>query len=1042
MAPEDEDELVIVLPDHLFTHPESPSTEYVATCTKPENYDSDSGYESDGTDDTRNVVKELSDDSRHVIKNLADDSRDVLKDLAPENTALKARAANLGDGYIISAFELDQKIEKAQGKDAQTLRQWERAHGITKQGDLWTKEGTLVVVGNNELKRGVISLFHDSTMAGHPGITKTLALTRQYYWWPNMKNYTTKYIKECATCQMSKINTNPSKPALFPITPEPNALPFQTISLDFIVKLPESEGFNTILTITDHDCSKAAIFTPCNETIDAAGVAKLYATHVFPHYGLPKKVISDRDPHFASNFSCKMCSLLGIKQNISSAYHPQMDGQSERMNQSLEQYLRLYCGTHQKDWAAWLPLAQYTRNSWPNASTKKSPYELILGYTPLAHQPIRETTVPDIDTRMQLIKDAREQAQDALKQTQENMVKETKFKEFVIGQQVWLEGKNIKRPYDSPKLSPKRYGPFRVVAKISPVAYKVQIPATWQVHDVFHVSLLTPYKETVEHGENFLEPPPDIIEGEEEWEVEQVLGKRHFGRGKRLQYLVRWKGYSPAHDQWINKEDMATDDLVRIFERGNKNAPEQRPTRSNRIRATTVDFDSPEIASSREASVEPADTDILAAWARTKKTHWAQTLDPKERTRINGLVLLARAAVAFRAKHGKFPRKLRHGFFYLVHRLARIEGKLTAYPADFTATDLGKFDSLVKCFRAIHGELQPFVGLPTTAKRQKSKTRSSPVSSVGSAPTPTSSYNPGTLLPLDIPLAPPTSTLVIMPTTTVPRLTPDVTADPGWEQLLRETFAPKSKAPVVTPILSPMEATPSSRLSPPAAAAPLEDPVSMLDQPELTPEWEAYLKQSTPPDIGIKRKREPSPTFGKNYLTKKGSPFSTPHRTPHIPSAPMSYAPTHLPSPEPLPPVVPITEETDLRVLQVPWEGRDVTIPAVTPTFSSTSRPATSPEAPRDISSSHVPFGSHVIHPRAPLSCPMPRDPVSRPRWVRLRESPPSTPDAPDEPEGSPDPRIDSAVLTEDLSILQGLLSGLPMSLWSAVPDTTDTNRH
>src|SRR5712672_1440295 len=115
-----------------------------------------------------------------------------------------------------------------------------------------------------------------------------------------------------------------------------------------------------------------------------------------------------------------------------------------------------------------------------------------------------------------------------------------------------------------------------------------------------------------------------------------------------------------------------------------------------------------------------------------------------------------------------------------------------------------------------------------------------------------------------------------------------------------------------------------------------------------------------------------------------------------------------------------------------------VTIPAVTPTFSSPSRPAASPEAPRDASSGHVPLGSHVIHPRAPSSRPMPRDPVSHPQWVQLRELPPSTPDAPDEPESSTDPRIDSAVLTEDLSILQGLLSRLPMSLWSAVPDTTD----
>src|SRR5712671_3326924 len=117
------------------------------------------------------------------------------------------------------------------------------------------------------------------------------------------------------------------------------------------------------------------------------------------------------------------------------------------------------------------------------------------------------------------------------------------------------------------------------------------------------------------------------------------------------------------------------------------------------------------------------------------------------------------------------------------------------------------------------------------------------------------------------------------------------------------------------------------------------------------------------------------------------------------------------------------------------WDNIHVTIPAVTPTFSLTSRPTTSPEVPRDTSSGHVPLGSHVIHPRAPSSRPMPCDPVSRPRWVRLRESPPSTPDVPDEPESSTDPRIDSATMTEDLSILQGLLSGLPMSLWSTVMD-------
>src|SRR5882672_1662372 len=139
-------------------------------------------------------------------------------------------------------------------------------------------------------------------------------------------------------------------------------------------------------------------------------------------------------------------------------------------------------------------------------------------------------------------------------------------------------------------------------------------------------------------------------------------------------------------------------------------------------------------------------------------------------------------------------------------------------------------------------------------------------------------------------------------------------------------------------------------------------------------------------------------------------------------------------------PRVPPTPLMSLRALLVTIMA--VTIPAITPTFSSPSRPATSPEVPRDTSSGHVPLGLHMIHPRTPLSHPMPRDPVSRPRWVRLRESPPSTPDAPDEPEGSPDPWIDSAVLTEDLLILQGLLSELPMSLWSAVLDMTDADGH
>jgi len=143
---------------------------------------------------------------------------------------------------------------------------------------------------------------------------------------------------------MNKINTHPTHPLLFPITPT-SSLPFQTIAIDFITKLPLSHSYNTILTITDHNVSKASIFLPCNETIDAEGVTKVYATNIFPHYGISLKIISNRDTHFNSKFSTNLYKLLRICQNISSAYRPQTDGQLECTNQSLETYLQLYCDT-------------------------------------------------------------------------------------------------------------------------------------------------------------------------------------------------------------------------------------------------------------------------------------------------------------------------------------------------------------------------------------------------------------------------------------------------------------------------------------------------------------------------------------------------------------------------------------------------------------------------------------------------------------------------------------------------------------------------
>jgi len=464
---------------------------------------------------------------------------------------------------------LDSKVKLVQYQDQKQLKNWTAAFKqITlADGTHYYHGNALVVMADNKLRRGVTSLFHDQLTAGHPGISKTLQLISPYYWWPNMKAFITKYIQGCATCQMNKVNTHPSHPLLSPITPVENARPFETIAMDFITKLPPSGGHDTILTITDTDCSKASIFLPCKEAIDSEGVAQLYLTHVLPHYGLPKKIILERDPQFTSRFGKELCRLLDIRQNISTAYHLQTDGASEHANQSLEQYLHMFCRMQQNNWHTWLPLAQYTKNSWPSATTKKAPFDLIMGYTPCVHQPSRPTDIPTLEKRLNSIKEAREAAQEAQCKAQDSWIKDKlKYKPFVIGDKVWLEGTNLNLPANvTPKLSPRQYGPFRVAAIISNLAFKIELPSHWKIHNVFHASLLMPYRETEAHGPNWIEPPPDIIEGEPEWEVEQILQSRRFGRTKKKQYLVRWKGYSPSHDSWVDKSDMNAEDLITDF---------------------------------------------------------------------------------------------------------------------------------------------------------------------------------------------------------------------------------------------------------------------------------------------------------------------------------------------------------------------------------------------------------------------------------------------------------------------------------------------
>jgi hypothetical protein len=227
----------------------------------------------------------------------------------------------------------------------------------------WFKDGRLVVVENNKLRRGIMHAYHDTPTAGHAGVSTTLFSISHDYWWPNMKHFVTAYVKGCAICQANKANTRPNKPPLFPITPEQDTLPFQMITVDWITKLPESQGYNSIMTITNHNCSKAMVFIPCKETDGTERMVELYTQHVVPHYGIPTKIISDRNPRLTAELFKELCNTFGIRRNMSTAYHPQTDGQSERTNQTLETFLRIFCNHQQNDWAKLLPVAQYALNA-------------------------------------------------------------------------------------------------------------------------------------------------------------------------------------------------------------------------------------------------------------------------------------------------------------------------------------------------------------------------------------------------------------------------------------------------------------------------------------------------------------------------------------------------------------------------------------------------------------------------------------------------------------------------------------------------------
>jgi len=315
----------------------------------------------------------------------------------------------------------------------------------------------------------------------------------------------------------------------------PNSIPekpWTHISADFITKLPLAQGYDSILVVVDR-LTKMVYFIPTTEKMSAEGLARLFRDNVWKLHGLPESIISDRGPQFTVGLMKELNGMLGIKSKLSMAFHPQTDGQTERVNQELEQYLRMFIDHRQEQWPKWLGTAEFTYNNKAYSSTKTSPFKANYGQDPrMGFEGRKKGKYAGVEKFMEKMKEIQEEAKAVLGKAQEDMKKYADKKrsdaeEYKVGDLVMLSTKDLKYQMvgrRTEKLMERFVGPYKVKEIISSNVVRLELPSTVRIHLVVNVSRIQRYVGQVE-GQKREQPAPVIIEGEEEWEVERILNK-------------------------------------------------------------------------------------------------------------------------------------------------------------------------------------------------------------------------------------------------------------------------------------------------------------------------------------------------------------------------------------------------------------------------------------------------------------------------------------------------------------------------------------
>ncbi|KAJ1039706.1 hypothetical protein NDA10_003202 [Ustilago hordei] len=402
----------------------------------------------------------------------------------------------------------------------------------------------------------VMTQCHDGITAGHVGRDATIKAAQRHYWWPNMTAWIADYVASC--------------PPL--ATPD---RPWGSISLDFIKGLPpskkyDSKTYDSILVIVDR-LTKFAILAPTHKTVMAKQTAVLLYGHMVRLFGYPDHMVSDRGRQFISGAWKAFAEQMGVKHSLSTAYHPQTDGQTERVNQVIEQYLRMYCNYEQDDWVNLLDTAAFVYNNTVHNSIGVSPFFACYGWNPKAHPDIPRRLGVNDPGRFEYLMDGKERCkylQEQIREAQRRSVDQYNRKhkdiEFKVGDMVYINRRNWKTRRPTPKLDTWFAGPYPVQEWVGCRAYRITLPANLRVHDVFHVSMLEPAR-TSSLPQRAEQPTiPSLPDEDLDFEVEALIDKRsHNGT---TEYKVLWRGYSEEAASWEPVENLNCPDLIQEYE--------------------------------------------------------------------------------------------------------------------------------------------------------------------------------------------------------------------------------------------------------------------------------------------------------------------------------------------------------------------------------------------------------------------------------------------------------------------------------------------